>query len=175
VTGAILAPVAIPVLSPEHYIAYTRMLHLKQPRLEMHKLGPLPQILADQFGWEEMAATVGRAYNSLPPEMRAKTAIFGQNYGQAGAIDLFGPRYGLPQAISGHQSYWVWGPGSYTGESIIVMDGSRQDLEGQCASVQDMARVDHPYSMPYEHFDIFHCVGLKTPLPELWPKLKHWD
>ncbi|MDR3699331.1 MAG: glycosyltransferase family 39 protein [Candidatus Sulfopaludibacter sp.] len=175
VTGALLAPIAIPILSPANYIAYTRWLHLEQPRLETQKLGPLPQIFADQFGWREMTATVARVYNGLPPEVRTKTAIFGQNYGQAGAIDRFGPEYGLPPAISGHQSYFLWGPGHYTGESIIVMDGRRRDLEQNCTTVQDAAHVEHPYSMPYEHFDVFYCTGLKTPLRELWPKLKSWD
>ncbi len=122
-----------------------------------------------------MTATVARVYNGLPPEVRAKTAIFGQNYGQAGAIDRFGPEYGLPPAISGHQSYFLWGPRNYTGESIIVMDGDRRDLEQNCATVRDAARVEHPYSMPYEHFDVFYCSGLKTPLAELWSKLKRWE
>ena len=108
----------------------------RPPAIETHKLGPLPQIFADQFGWEEMTATVARVYNSLPPEVRAKTAIFGQNYGQAGAIDLFGPKYGLPPAISGHQSYFLWGPRGYTGESVIVMAGRQQDLESRFADVR---------------------------------------
>jgi len=175
ITGAILAPIAIPVLSPEHYIQYTRTLHLEQPRLETHQLGPLPQIFADQFGWPEMAAAVARVYNGLPRDVRARTAIFGQNYGQAGAIDLFGPAYGLPHALSGHQSYFLWGPGNYSGESVIVMDGRQERLETQCSSVRKAATVYHPYSMPSEHFDIFYCTGLKTPLAELWPKLKHWN
>ncbi|SPE40026.1 membrane hypothetical protein [Candidatus Sulfopaludibacter sp. SbA3] len=72
ITGAILAPIAIPVLSPEHYIQYTRTLHLEQPRLETHQLGPLPQIFADQFGWPEMAAAVARVYNGLPRDVRAE-------------------------------------------------------------------------------------------------------
>jgi hypothetical protein len=173
-TGAVLAPIAIPVLPPETYIRYTQVLHLNQPRLEMHRLGPLPQIFADQFGWEEMAATVARVYNSLPPDVRPKTAIFGQNYGQAGAIDLFGPKYGLPPAISGHQSYFLWGPRGYTGESVIVMEGRQQDLESRFAGVQKVAHVYHPYSMPYEHFDIFYCRGLKQPLSEMWPQVKNW-
>ena len=75
----------------------------------------------------------GAVYNSLPPDVRAKTAIFGQNYGQAGAIDLFGPKYGLPPAISGHQSYFLWGPRGYTGESVIVMAGRQEDLETRFA------------------------------------------
>lgn len=174
-TAAILAPLAIPVLTPETYIQYTTALDLDPPPIETHKLGPLPQIFADQFGWEEMAATVARVYNNLPPEVRPKTAIFGQNYGQAGAIDLFGPKYGLPPAISGHQSYFLWGPRGYTGENMIVMQGRQQDLERYYASVEKVASVYHPYSMPYEHFDVFYCRGLKRPLNEIWPLVKNWD
>ena len=174
-SGAVLAPIAIPVLPPETYIRYTRALHLEQPRIETHKLGPLPQIFADQFGWEEMAATVARVYLSLPPQIRPETAIFGQNYGQAGAIDLFGAKYGLPPAISGHQSYFLWGPRNYTGASVIVMQGRQQELERLFASVQKVARVEHPYSMPYEHFDIFYCRGLKQPFEEIWPQMKNWN
>ena len=174
-TAAVLAPIAIPLLPPETYIRYTEALHLGQPRIENHRLGPLPQIFADQFGWEGMAATVARVYNSLPPDVRSKTAIFGQNYGQAGAIDLFGPKYGLPPAISGHQTYFLWGPRGYTGESMIVMAGRQHDLESRFASVQKVASVSDRYSMPYEHFDVFYCRGLKRPLKEIWPQVKNWD
>jgi hypothetical protein len=173
--GAVLAPLAIPLLPPETYIRYTKAIGLQQPQIEMHKLGPLPQIFADQFGWEEMAATVARVYNNLPPDIRARTAIFAQTYGQAGAIDLFGPKYGLPPAISGHQSYFLWGPRGYTGESMIVMDDTEQGLEPLFASVQKVAHLDHPYSMPYQHFDIFYCQGMHPPLSELWPRVKRWN
>jgi len=173
--GAVLAPLAVPVLSPETYIRYTKALHLRTPRIETHRMGPLPQLYADQFGWEEMTATVARVHNSLPPEVRTQTAIFGQNYGQAGAIDLFGPKYGLPPAISAHMNYFFWGPRDYTGESMIVMQGQQQDLERYYTSVQKVASVYHPYSMPYEHFDIYYCRGLKWPLKEIWPKVKNWD
>jgi len=170
-----LAPLAVPVLSPPDYIRYTEAIHLQQPRIENSALGPLPQIFADQFGWEEMTQVVARAYNALPPDVRVKTAIFGQNYGQAGAIDFFGPKYGLPPAISGHQSYFLWGPRGYTGESMIVMGDRQERLKELFASVQKVGHVDHPYSMPHQHFDVFYCTGLKQPLPELWPKLKQWD
>jgi hypothetical protein len=173
--GALLAPLAIPVLPPETYIRYTKAIGLEQPAIETHKLGPLPQIFADQFGWEEMAATVARVYNGLPPDVRARTAIFAQTYGQAGAIDRFGPKYGLPPAISGHQSYFLWGPRGYTGESMIVMDDRKEDLERLFTSVQNVAQVNHPYSMPYEHFDVFYCRGLREPLAQLWPRVKKWN
>lgn len=173
-TGAVITPLAIPVLTPETFVRYTKALHFAPPPIETHRLGPLPQIFADQFGWEQMVATVARAYSNLPPEVRPQTAIFAQNYGQAGAIDLFGPKYGLPPAISGHQNYFIWGPRGYTGESVIVMAGRQQDLESRFADVQKVASVYHPYSMPYEHFDVFYCRGPKRPLREIWPQVKNW-
>jgi Dolichyl-phosphate-mannose-protein mannosyltransferase len=175
VGGAVLAPLAIPVLAPEAYVRYTKAIGLEQPRIETARLGPLPQIFADQFGWDEMAAAVARAYNGLPPEVRARTAIFAQSYGQAGAIDLFGPKYGLPPAISGHQSYFLWGPRGYTGESMIVMDDSEDTLDKLFASVRKAGSVYHPYSMPYQHFDIFYCQGMHPPLQEIWPRLRRWN
>jgi hypothetical protein len=175
VCGALLAPFALPVLAVETYIRYAQALHFQPPKIETFKLGPLPQIYADQFGWEDMAAAVAKIYNGLPPAVRAKTAFFGQNYGQAGAVDLFGARYGLPNAISGHQSYFLWGPRDYTGESMIVMGGRQEDLERSFASVEKVGHVGHPYAMPYEHLDIFYCRGLKWPLKEVWPKVKSWD
>jgi 4-amino-4-deoxy-L-arabinose transferase-like glycosyltransferase len=177
VTGALFSPLAIPVLPPETYIQYTKALHVQPPAIETHALGPLPQVYADQFGWEEMAASVAGAYNSLPPDMRAKTAIFGQNYGQAGAIDLFGPKYGIPEgsALSGHQSYYLWGPRGYTGESMIVMADRPERLAEIFTTFRKVARVWHPYSMPYEHFDVYYCEGMKQPLSKVWPQVKNWD
>ena len=169
------APFAMPILPVETYIKYSKALHFGPPAIENFKLGPLPQFFADHFGWEDMTVEVARVYNNLPPEVRAKTAVFGQNYGEAGAIDLFGPKYGLPPAISGHQNYFLWGPRGYTGESMIVMHGDRQDLEQKFAEVQKVGTVDNPYSMPFEHFDIYYCRGLKTPLSEAWPRVKTWS
>jgi 4-amino-4-deoxy-L-arabinose transferase-like glycosyltransferase len=173
--GAVLAPLAIPLLPPETYIRYTKALGLEQPRIETARLGPLPQIFADQFGWDEMAASVARFYNALPPDVRARTAIFAQSYGQAGAIDLFGPKYGLPPAIGGHQSYFLWGPRGYTGESMIVLDDDEEGLDKLFTSVRKAGRVYHPYSMPYQHFDVFYCQGMHPPLQEFWPRLKKWN
>ena len=177
VLGAVLAPTLIPLLPPETYIRYAEVTHLQQPRIENHRLGPLPQLFADQFGWEEMAATVAGVYNSLPPAVRAKTAIFGQNYGQAGAIDRFGAKYGIPEgsALSGHQTYYLWGPRGFTGESMIVMADRPERLAEVFTTFRKAARVEHPYSMPYEHFDVYYCEGMKQPLSKLWPQLKNWD
>ncbi len=172
--GAALGPTLIPVLPVETYIRYSKAMHLEAPAIEKWKLGPLPQIYASQFGWEEMVAQVAAVYNSLPPEVRSKTAIFAQNFGQAGAIDLFGPKYGLPKAISGHQNYFLWGPRDYTGESVIVMQGQQEELAQVYGSVEKRAHVSHPYSMPREQFDVYYCTGLKGSLKEAWPAVKNW-
>ena len=174
-SAIVSAPFAIPVLAPATYIRYSQALHFGPPPIETHKLGPLPQFFADRFGWEEMTEVVAGVYNNLPAEIRPRTAIFGQNYGEAAAIDMFGPKYGLPDAISGHQSYFLWGPRGYTGESVIVMHGDREDLEQKFAEVRKVAHVGHPYSMPFEHFDIYYCQGLKRPLREIWPTVKNWN
>ncbi|HTB13721.1 MAG TPA: glycosyltransferase family 39 protein [Bryobacteraceae bacterium] len=174
-SAIIVAPFAIPLLPPETYIRYAKALHFNQPAIETHRLGPLPQFFADRFGWEEMTATVARVYNALPAEIRPRTAIFGQNYGEASAIDMFGAKYGLPPAISGHQNYFLWGPRGYTGESVIVMHGDPEVLASKFAEVQKVATVYHPYSMPFEHFDVFYCQGLKRPLSEIWPTVKQWN
>jgi hypothetical protein len=131
--------------------------------------------MADRFGWPEMAQEVARIYRSLPPADRAKAAIFAQNYGQAGAIDLYGPALGLPRAISAHMSYYLWGTRGYTGDVMIVLDDSRESLERLFRSVEPAGRVYHPYSMPYQHFDVFVCRGLRQPLAALWPRIKRYE
>jgi hypothetical protein len=172
VGGVLLAPLALPVLAPESYGSYTEWLGIEQPRLENHRLGPLPQMFADRFGWPEMAEEVARVHRSLPPEERERAAVFGQNYGQAGAIDLYGPALGLPKALSGHQAYHDWGPPQEAVEVLIVLDDDRETLERYFGDVRLGGRVEHPYSMPYQHFDVWICRDPKIDLREAWPGLR---
>src|SRR5215207_3234800 len=102
--GALTAPLALPVLPVETLMRYQRALGLDAPRTEKLRLAELPQHYADMHGWEEMTAEVARVYNSLPAEERARCAVFARNYGEAGAIDFFGARHGLPKAIGKHQN-----------------------------------------------------------------------
>jgi hypothetical protein len=173
--GVALAPLSLPIFSPETYIRYQNALGFEPPKAENQNTGPLPQHFADEFGWEEMTRAVAEVYNSLPPDERAQTAIFANSYGQAGAIDFFGAKFGLPKAISNHQNYWYWGPRDYTGAIVIVLgsdgDGDREHFK----TVDPVGRTYHPYSRRDEHFDIFLCRGLNQPLQTLWPNTKKWD
>lgn len=173
--GAALSPFVLPILPVESYLSYQDRLGFTPPKTEVGHVGKLPQHFGDMFGWREMVEAVSRVYNSLPPEERAKTAIYASNYGEAGAIDFFGPRYGLPGAISAHQNYYLWGPRHFTGEVMILLQSSRATAEKEFESVEEAEVVGHPYAMGEEHFTILVGRGLKKPLPELWPRLKKWN
>jgi hypothetical protein len=172
--GAIFAPMAVPILPPAEVAAYGKSIGMPSAKTEVSHTGDLPQIFGDQFGWEEMVEQVAGVYRALPEEEKKKVAIYGGNYGQAGAIDFFGEKYGLPKAISPHQSYYLWGPRDYDGKVMIVLGASVEDAEEYCGSVEKKTRVDNPYSMPYEKYDILICRDLKKPLKDVWPALKIW-
>ncbi|MCC6744147.1 MAG: glycosyltransferase family 39 protein [Acidobacteria bacterium] len=173
--GVILAPLVLPVLSVDGFVEYSRALGLGHAKTENHEMGRLPQFQADMFGWEEMARAVAEAYGTLSDDEKARVAIFAQNYGEAGAIDFFGPKYGLPKAISGHQNYWLWGPRGYTGEIMITIGIDREDLEKYFATVEEKARVQCGDCMPYENDNpVYVCRGIAAPLQEVWPVTKHW-
>ena len=175
IAGAALAPLSLPILAPETYIRYQKALGIEPSKAENQETGPLPQHFADEFGWEDMTRAVAEVYNSLPPEERAQTAIFANSYGQAGAIDFFGAKYGLPKAISNHQNYWLWGPRNYTGATVIVLGSSGEGDREHFKTVDSVGRTNHPYSRRDEHFEIFLCRGLNQDLNTLWPSIKSWD
>lgn len=172
---ALLAPTVAPILPPEVFIKYQRVTGLEPPKAENQPTGPLPQFFADEFGWEEMTQEVARVYRELPPAERALTAIFANSYGQAAAIDFFGPKYGLPKAICPHQNYWYWGTHGYTGESVIVLGSDGEGDRAHFASVEAVGRVGQRYSRRDEHFDLFLCRGLHQPLSLIWPAAKKWN
>jgi hypothetical protein len=176
VGGAWIAPVVMPVLPVDQFISYMNKLPFKVPRSEhSHMRAVLPQHYADQFGWEEIVAKVNEAFQRLTPEERAGCAIFAQDYGQAGAIDFLGRHYGLPPALSGHQTYFLWGPRGYSGNCMIVLDDSREVLESLYQHVEYVGTSpDNPYALESE-IPIFICRGAKFgTLAAIWPQLKKW-
>jgi len=175
VLGAIAFPLVLPVLSPDQIVPYMQALGIGVSRTETHMESSLPQHFADEFGWPEMVAQVAEVYHAMPADERAKTAILAGNYGSAGAIDFFGPRYGLPPSISAHQNYYYWGFRQYTGESLIMLNWQLDDAQYWCQNVEEGSKVGHLYAMGWEHYTILICHGLKKPLAEAWPHFKVWD
>jgi 4-amino-4-deoxy-L-arabinose transferase-like glycosyltransferase len=168
--GVLLAPLALPILPVETLLKYQDCIGVHPGASERGYYDMrITQILADRLGWPEMTAEVAQIYNRLSPEEKAECVIGARNYGEAGAIDFFGRQYGLPNAISDHNNYWIWGPGEKPGTLLLVIGGSKQDYQTRYEDVQDVAVFDYPCAGEYgEH--IFICRHPKQTLQQLWPK-----
>jgi hypothetical protein len=118
---------------------------------------------------------VARVYHTLTPADQKRTAIFSNNWGDAAAIDFYGPKYGLPRAISNRDSYWDWGPRDFTGEIVIVLKSDGVGDRQHFATVQAVGRVENPYSRRDEWYDIYLCRGLTFDLRQAWPKMQEFD
>ena len=173
--GIMTAPYVLPVLPIAAVPQYLGLVKVRDVRPERRAEGRIPQLFADMFGWEETVAAVARVYATLPPEEQSHCAIWGRSYGDAGAIDFFGKAYGLPHAISGYQNYYLWGPGSYSGECVIAMSMPEAVLRPWFDRVDLAATVSCEYCMPDRTSVPIHvCRGLKQPLKDFWPKVKCW-
>ncbi len=132
----------------------------------------------EQIGWPELAATVAEIYRALPEAEKAHTAILAGNYGEAGGINLYGRRLGLPEVISGINTYWWRGYGPEPPEVVILVGFSRADAERFAQRVELAGHVTNPYGVRNEetkdHPDIFLCRGFRKPWPEFWKKFQRF-
>jgi hypothetical protein len=162
------------MLPPERLLAYQDFVGFKPAKQEVHHESLLMQPIADQFGWPEMARQVADIYNSLPSAERAETGIWAGNYGEAGAINQFGPQYGLPTAWSRHQNHWYWGPPPQVYKNLIVIQWSKEDVEDNCTSYE---AFDHykRFGMGEENAPIYLCRGAKFDIQKIWWHSHHWN
>jgi hypothetical protein len=172
--GALLAPLVLPVLPVETLVRYQARIGIKAKTEERGEDSlRISQILADRFGWPELTAQVAEIYNHLTPEEKTSCVIGASNYGEAGAIDLFGKQYGLPSAISTHNNYWFWGPGDKPGQVLLAVGGSKRGYENLYEDVEQVATVPHSYA-PESGTPIFLCRKPKQTLQEYWPHHRHF-
>lgn len=173
VSAVIMLPLGLPLLPPQTTARYTAAFGIGS--FEEGITAELPQYFADRFGWQELTMTVAQVYQQLPSEERAKAAIFTNNYGEAGAIRYYGRSYGLPEPISGHNNYWLWGPGNWSGEVLIVVNIPQEQVERFYSSVEQVASTSCRYCVNYENnAPIIVAKEPKMPLAEMWPYLKHY-
>ena len=167
-------PLVIPVLPREWELSYLRLFGSVTPQTEKYDTGGMPQYFADRFGWEELTATVAGVYEKLPEQDQAKACIFTGNYGEAGALAFFGRKYNLPPVISGHNNYFIWGPGNCTGEVMITVGaGQPEELAPSFETVEVAGTTRCQYCVPYENnLAVLVCRGLRKPIEEVWPMVK---
>jgi hypothetical protein len=165
----------LPILPVDTFIRYQKAIGFMPSAGERQVLGVLPQYYADMFGWQEMAEKIAAVYRSLPPEDRVRAVFYGENYGEAAAIDVLGKPLGLPPAIAGHNNYYVWGPRGHDGSVVIKIGGNPQHYAELFRSVELVGRITTPYAMPYETDQpIYVLRGMKVPLADYWPNVKRY-
>ncbi|HEY3929126.1 MAG TPA: glycosyltransferase family 39 protein [Candidatus Koribacter sp.] len=174
ITGAILAPCFVPVLSLNRVVAYQSHIPLPLPiGTEKYSTGnKLPQVFSLETGWDSMVQQIATAYNSIPPEQRAQAGILTFHYGTAGAVDLLGPKYGLPKPISTAMSWHDWGPRQYNGEALVLVGWMFPP--NYCKRYVDFPPVvnDAMYNGVGLKGDMIHvCYGLRFDLQKQWEGL----
>lgn len=132
----------------------------------------------EEMGWPELVQTVAQIRDSLPEEDRASAGIIAGNYGEAGAINLYGPQYGLPRAISGINSFWARGYGDPPPKTLIVVGLPQKFMEEKMMGCRLAAHVWNHYGVENEetrdHPEIFVCSGLRESWPEFWKTFRYY-
>jgi Dolichyl-phosphate-mannose-protein mannosyltransferase len=170
VSGVLFMPLATPLLPVGQFVRYSKTLGLwNLIRMEKGEGDTLPLHFVYRFGWEELVDSIGKVYNTLPQEDREKCAILASWYGPAGAVDHFGPKYGLPNAICGRNSYWMWGTRNYSGEVVLAVGFDECNLRNFFKSVEQAGYFKNHYAYDAA---IYLCKKPKSSLREMWPHCK---
>jgi hypothetical protein len=167
--GAFVLPFGLPVLPPRDMARYATLGPGGLVTSNTGQALELPQDYADMLGWRERVQAVARVYDSLPPDVKARTVIATENYGEAGAIDYYGPGLGVPHAICTCGSYWFFGPGELPGEVALTYGVEESDLRKVYGNVQPAGVVNLPWSVPEErNAPLYVGTEPRMTLQQLW-------
>lgn len=166
-------PIALPILSPERTARYIAALGVSgSTRTNYGTTLELPQDFADMLGWHAMVVALSHEWRAMPEQDRADAVLLAGSYGRAGAIDFYGPRYGLPKVVSAAGSYWFFGPGGKPGRVVLALGVSKADLEPFMTHCDELRFIGTPLGVEEERrIPITRCAGPKTSLQQLWPVL----
>lgn len=172
ITGLLFVPIAMPVLTlqaKDRYVMGLLGLVLQRP-------GQLTDDFHAQIAWEAEVGEIAKAYEKLDDEHKAQCAILTARYEQAGAINYFGAAYGLPEAISGRNTYYLWGYQEFTGECVLAFDIPEALLRETFQEVTLAAKVSSKVdSVTSKVRNLFLCRGPVAPMKTLWPKFKRYE
>ena len=157
VLGCAVVPIAVPLASPS-----TRFFKIASG---------INNDLREEIGWPELAREVDRIHASLPAAERALSAALCANYGEAGALSL----YGHTPVLSGVNSFWARGYGDPPPRTVIALGFDRAMLERHFAEVNLAGRIPNPYGLENEESErpeIYVCRGLREPWPQFWRRLR---
>jgi hypothetical protein len=131
-----------------------------------------------QIGWPELVETVAKVRDALPLQERRRLGILAGDEGEAGAVNLYGRAYGLPEAISGMNSNWLRGYGEPAPETVIILGEHRDFGEQNFESCELVAHVTNKYGIENSavagYADVFVCRGLRRDWPEFWKGFQYF-
>jgi Dolichyl-phosphate-mannose-protein mannosyltransferase len=163
VCALVFLPITLPVL-PASAMAHAKLYTVRTD-------------YGDMVGWPEFVRQIAGVYHALPPGERAQTQILVGNYGEAGAIDFYGPKYGLPPALSGHLTYYYWKPPHVVARAVILVEVPPSMLGGQCRSARQVATIHNALGVENEEQGnpVILCQGPRINLDRVWPAQRHYD
>lgn len=175
-SGIFLGLGLMPVLGPQTYNQYYSWLAGTSGANQTADGAVYPQILGDRLGWETMTATIADAYDKLPADQRAQACILTRNYGEASALNFLGPKYGLPLAISGHNNYYLWGPGDCSGQALLTVGYDQADMLKSYDSVRQVATITCKNCQPEENnLPVYLCTRPHVSPIDAWKTVKHYN
>jgi Dolichyl-phosphate-mannose-protein mannosyltransferase len=178
ISGAIVAPLAVVPVLPVDALAKITGTVDGNAGIDSEALGTsqVPQTFAFRQGWEEMAKTIARVHRDLTPAEQARSCILAGNFGEAGALEFFGPKYFLPRVISGHNNYYIWGTRGCSGSVIISVGVPLERLEAVFNDIEQEDMVTCEYCMPNENnLPVYIARDPKMPFKDAWPQFKRYN
>jgi hypothetical protein len=173
VVGVITVPLSLPILPVNLFPIFAKPFKsLYQPLREFNgSTSYYPLLLSGRLGWDKLVREVAEVYDSLPVEDRAIAGIYTDWYMHAGAIDQLGPQYGLPHAVSGSLTYYLWGPG-YSWDVMIIITNKTNNMSVFFDECELKTTVQYEYDgavgRPYIHI----CRKPKVSADVIWSSLK---
>jgi hypothetical protein len=162
-------PLAIPILPITDYVEYADAKKLQDGRVE------LTSDYADMFGWEEQVKLVDSLYQSLPLKEKENCMIWAENYGEAGALEILGKKYHLPNPVCSHGSFWTWGTGSTDGTFCISIGNEKVAVDRVFQEVKLVKIIKHKYAIDEENnIPVYLCRKPKINLKKKWPLLEKY-
>jgi 4-amino-4-deoxy-L-arabinose transferase-like glycosyltransferase len=160
------AVLALPILIPV----------MPQPSLATFGLDQARKDYADTVGWPELVAQVAAEYQQLTPDERLSTAIVAGNYGEAGAIDMYGPAFQLPIALSPHLTFWYWKPEHVDASTVIAVGVAEAQMRQYFTDVRRVGTVQSVDGVRNEEVGraILICRQPVVPLDDAWPLLRRF-
>ena len=177
VVGILLIPLYSPALPPQTFVKYYGGLTgAANGASGQQNAGAFTQYLGDRFGWNTMTNTVAQVYDDLPPQEQSQACILTQNYGEASALTFLGKPLHLPPVISGHNNYYIWGPGSCSGQVLIIIGYYPSDFQGYFRNLTIAGNITCSYCMTSEdNLPVIVAIGPNVSVQGSWQSLKHFD